>query len=180
MADKNAQNATLARPGGGTVTRPAGSGVTTWNPWNEMAEMRRQMDELFSRAFGYTPLSRMIPALPSDLNEPDVDIYETDDRVRLDAALPGFAPDQINVEVTADTVSIQGERKTFNEDEKAVQHRQSRMSGFTRFSASYSLPAEIDPNRVKANFRDGILHLEMPKTEQARTKGVKIRVEGAK
>lgn len=177
MADKNAQNATLARPGASSLTRPAGSGVTHWNPWNAMAEMQRQMDDLFSRAFGYTPLSRMIP---SDLNEPDVDIYETDDKIRLDAALPGFAPNQINVEATADTVSIQGERSTFNEDEKAVQHRQSRTSGFTRFSATYSLPVEIDPNRVKATFRDGMLHLELPKTEQARKKGVKINVEGAK
>jgi HSP20 family protein len=179
MAEKNAQNTALTRPGGGAMTRPGGAGLTQWNPWNEMAEMRRQMDDLFSRAFGYTPLSHLIPS-EAQIFEPDVDIYETDDKVLLDASLPGFAPDQINVEATGDTVTIQGERTAFNEDEKAVQHRQSRISGFTRFSATYSLPAEIDPNRVKATFRNGMLHLEMPKTEQARTKGVKIHVEGAK
>jgi HSP20 family protein len=174
MAEKNAPGASLAHRESGAL--PA----THWSPWNELAELRRQMDDLFSRAFGYTPLSRMIPALSGEtFTEPDVDICETDDNILVTAALPGYKPDQINVEATADTLSIKGERPPFSEYEQAVRHRQSRMMEFNSFSVSFSLPAEIDPNKIKANFRDGVLHLEMPKTEQARHKSIKVHVQAA-
>jgi HSP20 family protein len=139
--------------------------------------MRRQMDDLFSRALGYTPLSRMIPS-ETQISEPDVGIYETDDTVVV-TALPGYAPEQIHVEATDDTISIAGERKPFYEDEKAVSHRLSWISGMSRFHASYTLPSEIDPNKVKATFRNGVLQLEMPKTERSRAKSVKVNVRAS-
>jgi HSP20 family protein len=170
MAQKNPQNTAL--------TRREEGGLGPWNPWNQMAELHRQMDELFSRTFGYTPLSRMIPST-SEMWEPDVDIYETGDKVQVFAALPGYAPDQIHVESTSDSIRIWGERKPFQEDEKVIAHRRSWHSGFSRFSCSFSLPTEIDPNSVKATFHNGVLQLEMNKTEQAKTQPVQINVKGA-
>jgi len=176
MAQKNPQNIALAR------REESGGGLAPWSPsWSSygspLTELRRQMDDLFSQAFGYTPLSRLIPTA-SEAWEPDVDIYEMDDKVQVFAALPGYTLDQINVEATSDSVRIWGERKPLQEEEKAVSHRRGWLSGFSRFSASYSLPAEIDPNSIKATFHNGVLQMEMNKTEQARARAVKVNIEG--
>ncbi len=157
------------------ITRRPEEAVGRWSPWNEMTELRRHMDDLFSRAFGYTPLSRLLPK-DADTFEPDVDIYETGEKVRVFASLSGYTPDQIHVEATNESITISGERPALYEDDKARRHRHGNVSGFNRFFASYTLPCEIDPNKVTASFKNGILQLEMPKTEQARTKAVKIDI----
>ena len=164
------QGAALAHRGKGTLT--------LWNPWNEMTDLRRRMDELFSRSFGYTPLSRLIPGDGEDL-EPAVDIYETDDNVLAFAAVPGFTLKDLHLEAAPETIMISGERKAFYEDEKAVTHRANGVSGSISFHSLYTLPSEIDPNKVKATFDRGILRLEMPKTERARAKSVKVNVTAA-
>ena len=178
MSQKGAQGAPLTRSNEGAMNRRSDLAQSRWSPWSEMSELRRQMDDLFSRAFGYTPLSSMISG--ESMNDPDVDIYETDDQIVVTAAVPGYTPEQIQVEATEDAILIQGERQPVYENDKAVQHRQSRAHGYNRFSVSYTLPKEIDPNRVNATFRNGILHLEMPKTEQARSRPVKINIDAGK
>jgi len=154
------------------------TGLTRWNYRDEFAEMRRYMDDLFSRAFGYTPLSRLIPENGFN-EEPPVDIYTTDDKVMVHTALPGYTPEAIEVEATTNTLTIQGERKARYDTDKVVPERQSGMMGESRFRIYFTLPADIDPNKVKASFRHGILELEMPKTEQAKTRSVKVEVKSA-
>jgi glyoxylase-like metal-dependent hydrolase (beta-lactamase superfamily II) len=80
--------------GTGLMPRPEGA-VTTWNPWSEMTDLRRRMDDLFSQAFGYTPLSRLIPS-EFQAMEPEVDIHETDGAFQVLASLPGYKPEQID------------------------------------------------------------------------------------
>lgn len=168
MTEQSVQGTGLARRGE--------TGVGRFSPWNEFAEMKRQMDDLFGRAFGYTPLSRLIPSEASTF-EPDIDIYETEDKVMVYASLPGYRPNDINVEVTGDTVSIQGERQQYPEHEKARHFRRGWTSGLSQFSSSFTLPCEVEANKVKATFRDGVLNLEMPKTETAKTKAIKVNVQ---
>jgi|YelNatPaOPRAMG01_1025707.scaffolds.fasta_scaffold198997_2 HSP20 family protein len=162
---------------GTALTRRGEGALAPISPWEEIEDLRRHMDDLFSRVFGYTPLSRLIPSGPAF--EPAVDLYETDDKVMLYATLPGFSPDAIHVETTPDTVTIQGERKALfdSENQKAVAHRQGWVASEGSFSVSYTLPCEIDPNKVKATFRNGVLELDMPKSEHAKTKAVKIKVQ---
>jgi HSP20 family protein len=147
-----------------------------WTPRNELSEMRRQFDDLFARMFGYTPLSQMFPTALSQ-NEPAADIYETDDKIIAYAALPGFTPDALDVQASADTITIRGERKAVQEDDKAVAHRNNGLTGYSTVNVTYSLPCEIDPNKIKATFANGILNLEMPKTEKARNNSVKVKVK---
>ena len=170
VGQKNQPSTSLARAGD--------PGMSAWSPWNEMTDFRHRFDDLISRAFGYTPLSRL---LPSDMAgaEPAVDIYGTDDKILLFVALPGFGPDTINVEATRDTVTIHGECKPLYENANAVVYRQGWVCGAERVSATYSLPDEIDPNHIKATFKNGILELEMMKSEQARKKGVHVSVHAA-
>jgi HSP20 family protein len=92
------------------------------------------------------------------------------------AALPGYAPDSINVEATAEQLTISGERKPLYEDQNAALHRQNWVSGAGRFQVSYALPVEIEPNKVQASFQNGVLKLEMAKAEHVKRRTVKVNV----
>lgn len=170
MVGKKTQNTALAPR--------AEAGMTRWTLWNEMTDIRRQMDDLFSRAFGYTPLSQLLPGNGFNF-EPPVDIYTTEDKVFVCAALPGFTADAIDVEATPDTIIIQGERKALYDGEKTTSEQQSGYFGESQFCIQCTLPAEIDPHKVKSNFHDGILELEMTMTEKEKNKGVKVAVKAA-
>lgn len=159
--------------------RPAEGHVARWSPMDELTELRRHMDDLFSRMFGYTPISRLIPNEGLTF-EPQVDLYETEDKVVVCATIPGFTPKDINIEAAQNAVTISGERKPLYEGEKAVAHRRSGLDTASSFRISYTLPVEIDPNKVQATYDKGVLNVEMPKTEQARTKTVKVNVAPAK
>lgn len=153
-------------------------GMTRWSPWSEFATLRHQMDDLFSRAFGYTPLSRLMPE-EGFAYEPPFDIYTNDKEVMLCAALPGYTPDQIDVQAAPEVITIHGERKAIYDADKTVPERQSGMLGESRFQIHCTLPVEINPNAIKATFHNGILELKMPKTEQAKSKEVKVKVQPA-
>jgi len=137
------------------------------------------MDDLFSQAFGYTPLSRMIPS-EFQAMEPEVDIHETDGAFQVLASLPGYKPEQIDVHATDNTITIQGERKALYDNEKSKTHRNVGVSGSSHFRFAYTLPADIDSNKIRATFTNGVLHLELPKTEQARARSVKVQIQPGK
>lgn len=169
----------IGKKGKGTALAPhVEPGMTRWTPWQEMTDLRQQMDNLLSRPFGYTPLSQFIPSGNFEY-EPPVDIYTTDDKVFLYATLPGFTLDSIFVEATPEEITLHGERKALYDQDKAVPEQQSGTMGESRFRIQCTLPAEIDPNKIKATFRNGILELEMPRTDQAKTKTVKVAVKAA-
>lgn len=169
------KNAELTRPAEGAVA-PRGA----WSPWTEMAELRQRMDDLFARAFGHNPLSHLIPAEWKG-PEPTVDIHETETGFQLLASLPGYTPEQIRIEATGSGLVIQGERPALVEKakEKATTHRDNGLSGSSQFQFAYTLPAEIDPNRIAATFENGVLKLELPKTEKARPQSVKVAIQSA-
>jgi HSP20 family protein len=161
---------------GGTMTRQIESGVATWNPWSELAELRRRTDDLFGQSFGYTPLARLVPTELQEA-EPEVDIHETDAALQVLASLPGYTIEQIDVQATDQSFTIQGERKALFDEDKSQTHRSAGVSGSNRFFFSYTLPVDIDPKRIKATFANGVLQLELPKTEQARAKSVKVNIK---
>jgi HSP20 family protein len=158
------------------LTKRPEAAVTHWNLLDELTDMRRRMDGIFGHPFAYTPLSRLFT--DAEINSaPPVDIYTTDNQVLLYASVPGFTPESINVEATGDTITIRGERKQVYNADKAVPEKQSGSMEESSFNIQCSLPAEIDPNKIKCTLNHGILHLEMPKTEQAKHKSVKVAVK---
>ncbi len=158
---------------GTSVARRVATTPAVLSPWQVFDEMHRQLDELVGRPFGMYAANRWA----TDRADPAVDVFETDDSVVAFAALPGYAPDAIRVEATADTLSVQGEHGDLFADEKATAHRTTGLTGAGQFSVSYSLPVEIEPDKVKASFANGILRVDMPKAEHARPKGVTVTVE---
>jgi len=148
--------------------RPSG-----WiTPFVRMEEM---LDEFFRRPGGRT----MWPELPRIFEEaeqtPTVDIYEAGDDVIVKSDLPGIAKEDIEVNLTDDTITISGEKKREEKIEKKDYFRLERAYG--SFKRSFALPAEIQTAKAVATFKDGVLEVKIPKSEAAKKKEHKIKIE---
>jgi len=108
---------------------------------------------------------------------PPVDIYEDGDNLVLKAELPGINPDEVEIRVENNTLYLKGERKFEKEVKEQNYHRVERTYG--TFTRSFSLPNSVDPDKVVASYKDGVLTLTMPKKEEAKPKTIKINVTKA-
>lgn len=152
------------------------TGISTWNPWKEMEQTRQRMEALFGPVFGFPAFPRFAPTELMD-KEPEVDIHETDEAYQVLASLPGYTQDQIQIEATDTTLCVSGERQALVEKDKAKTHRNNGVSNSSSFTLAYTLPSEIDPKKIEATFANGVLQLNLPKTEQARSKSVKVAIK---
>jgi HSP20 family protein len=145
--------------------------IVKWEPFRDLLTTRREFDRLlreaFSPLFGETELSTRSWA-------PPVDIYETDNDIVLKAELPGMDAKDVEVRVEDNTLYLKGERKQEKEVKEQNYHRVERSYG--SFARSFSLPNSIDASKVKAEYKDGLLTLTMPKREEAKPKTIKIDV----
>ena len=106
---------------------------------------------------------------------PALDVYETDDEVVLKAEMPGLSKDQIEVNLTDSTLTVTGEKKKEAEVKEEHYYRSER--SFGSFSRTVHLPAEVKAAEAKATFKDGVLEVRLPKTEAARRKAIKVKVD---
>jgi HSP20 family protein len=105
---------------------------------------------------------------------PQIDAYEEDDKYIVNAALPGVEKDKINIEVNENSLTLSGENSYKKEvDEKNLYRNEIRHGKFVR---SFSFDKNIDADKVKANYKDGILKIDLPKKEDTRTNTRKIKV----
>jgi HSP20 family protein len=145
--------------------------IVRWEPFRDLVSAQRDFDRFFRGAFspltGETELSTRSWA-------PPVDIYETEDAIVLKAELPGVDPKDVEVRVEDNTLYLKGERKFEKEVKEQNYHRVERSYG--SFARSFSLPNSISTDKVKAEFKDGLLTLTMPKREEAKPKTIKIDV----
>ena len=146
------------------------SNMVPWEPFREMMSLRDAMNRLFEESVlrpGFLSGSET-----SSAGAP-VDVYETEDSVVLKAAVPGIKPEDIDVTITGDVLTIKGEFKPEEQTEKQRNFiRQERRFG--SFCRQLTLPTAIDSNHVSAIFENGILTLDMPKREEVKPKSVKI------
>lgn len=106
---------------------------------------------------------------------PSVDVFEKDDEVVVTAELPGIKKESINVDVTDSTLVLSGEkRKEEKIEEKDYYHLERSYGSFKR---SFHLPSTVQKEKIKAKFKDGILEIKMPKTEEAKKSKIKVNVE---
>ena len=145
--------------------------IVRWEPFRDLVTAQREFDRLFRDAFssqhGETEASTRTWA-------PPVDIYENGDNLVLKAELPGVNPDDVEVRVEDNTLYLKGERKFEKEVKEQNYHRVERSYG--TFARSFSLPNSIEPDKVTAEYKDGVLTLTMPKKEEAKPKTIKINV----
>ena len=129
------------------------------------------MDQIFGEFFGRTP-SKM--AATEAVWSPLVDIHETKDSFVVKAELPGVKQEGLQVSVEGDALTLKGERKLESQIKEDQYHRIERSYG--RFERVLLLPANVDPDGVKATYRNGVLEIQLPKREEAKPKAVKVEV----
>ncbi|MCS7225254.1 MAG: Hsp20/alpha crystallin family protein [Armatimonadetes bacterium] len=139
--------------------------LARWSPFAELEAFQRQMDRLFREFFG--DLTRREPGAWL----PPVDIYETEDKLVLQAELPGFNKDQIHIDVTDDRVTIRGQRESERKDDRTY-HLIERWDG--QFERSFRLGVEVEADKAEAHYRDGILTVEVPKKEARKSRRITI------
>lgn len=143
------------------------AGRSTWLPREPFVALRDEMENLLGR---YLPegssgwLSREFV--------PTFDLSETDDALEVRMDLPGMKPEEIEITVSGNMLRVHGERKEEEEEKKRTFHRVERRMG--AFSRSITLPCAIVESKVKAQERNGVVTITLPKTEPAKTHKVKI------
>jgi HSP20 family protein len=106
---------------------------------------------------------------------PSCDIYETDDEVVVKAEIPGVKKEDVKVSLQDNLLTLSGERKFEEETKKENYLRVER--GYGAFSRSFTLPPYVDATKISAEFKDGLLEVKLPKSEQAKPKQVEIKVK---
>jgi len=138
-------------------------------------EMERWFEEAFRRPF-FAPSWMPRFKLPeAGVTFPTVDIFEDGNDVIVKAELPGMKKEDIEVNISDDVITIRGEKKTEEKVEKKDYYRLER--SFGSFSRTLRLPAETQIDKAKAAFKDGVLEVRIPKTEEEVQKVRKITVE---
>ena len=139
--------------------------LVKWNPWREIEDMF----DRYTRANGGQELART-----GDWTPP-VDIAETDKAFVIRAEVPEVKKEDVSITVDNGILSIRGERKQEKEESGKTFHRIERSYG--EFTRSFTLPDNVDEKKIKALFKDGMLSLDIPKTEKAKPKAIEVKVE---
>ncbi len=141
-------------------------------PFQELTSLRQAMDRLFEDGPG-RPF-RLAPAFDEGL-APAVDVYETTDELLVKAPLPGVKPEELDINIADNILTIKGETKVEHEDKQGNYLRKECHYG--AFARSLALPAGLNTNKADANLESGMLTLTIPKAEEARPKVVEVKAK---
>jgi len=141
-----------------------------WDPFREI----ENMFDRYTRAVGW-PRSGSQEIMTTGDWSPRVDIAENDKEFVIKAEIPEVNKEDVKVSVDNGVLTIQGERKQEKEEKGKKFHRVERYYG--SFTRSFTLPENVDESKVKASFKDGMLNLNIPKTEKDKPKAIEVKVE---
>lgn len=144
--------------------------VQKYKPLGDLFDLKREMDSLFNARF---PRSFFDSYFSDDTWAPLVDIEEDKDAFTVTAELPGMKKDDINISIDDNTLVISGKRESKKEEKEKTYHRVERSYG--SFYRAISLPRDIDENRIKAAFNEGVLEISLPKSDKSKTKQIEIK-----
>jgi HSP20 family protein len=146
--------------------------IARWEPFNEMVSLRDAVSHLFEDAF-------IRPAWPLPFEgsawSMPVDVIETQDNVIVKAAVPGVKPEELDISITGDTLTIKGETKAEEKFEEGSYLRKERRFG--AFQRTLTLSVNVVADKAKAEFENGVLTLTLPKAEEAKPKSIKVKIK---
>ena len=144
--------------------------LVRWTPWRDMTTLHGRINRLFDDSF--FPIGGLDHGLDLAKWNPVVDIYDNDDTIVIKAELPGMDKKDIDIDVKDNVLTIKGERSYDNEVKEKNYHRRER--SFGAFRRSFRLPADIDANKIKAGYKDGVLKIDIPKPEEQKPKKITV------
>ena len=145
------------------------SNLTRWDPFNDMLTLREAMNQLLEDSFVRPAAARggqgFVPAL---------DVSETEDGYQVEAAVPGLKPEDLEITVENNVLTIKGETRQEKEDKQRSFHRIERRFG--SFQRTIALPNTVKPVAIKASLEHGVLRLEIPKAEEVKPRKISVNV----
>ena len=147
--------------------------IVRWRPMRDMMNVQDEMNRLFDRFFGKELWDE--DEQLSQMNWfPVVDIKENKDEFAVFAELPGMKKEDVHITFSDGKLVIEGERKKEQEEKEANYHRVERSYG--KFCRTFQLPSGIQANKIAADFKDGILKVKLPKSEEVKPKEIEVKV----
>jgi HSP20 family protein len=144
--------------------------LVRWDPVRDMMSLREAMDRLFEESFvrprGVLAPVEGVPTLA-------LDVFESDDDVTVRASIPGVNPDDIDISVKGDVLTIKGQTSEEREEKQGNYHLRERRYG--AYQRSVNLPAPVNTDKAEAEFKNGVLTLTLPKVEEVKPKSIKIK-----
>lgn len=144
------------------------------SPFRRMSNLRDEIDQVFDRMF----------QSPWDVTRenqfmagwtPSIDLYEDKDSLVVKAELPGMKKEDIDISLHEGLLTISGERKQEKKEKSAETYRSERFVG--RFQRTFTLPTKVDDARITAAYKDGVLTVTLPKSEEAKPKQITVNAE---
>ena len=148
------------------------SQLTRWEPFRDLISLREAMDQLLKESY-VRPGTEMLASRAAGALA--VDMYETDEAVVVKTATPGVDPQDIDISITGDTLTIKGETKV--EEEIQEENYLCRERRYGAFSRSLTIPVAVQADEAEAEFEDGVLTLMLPKAEQVKPKAIEIKAK---
>ena len=147
--------------------------IVRWDPLRNVSTLQDRINRMFNEAFaGSTDFEDEVGM---SAWRPAVDIFDTDNAMVIKAELPGIKKDDVSIDVKGDVLIIKGERFFDKEIKEEDYYRKER--SFGKFQRSFTLPDAVNPEAIKANFKNGVLEIEVPKPEGKKPKQININVE---
>jgi HSP20 family protein len=142
------------------------------SPFNRFAELQRELDQWFNGALPDGRTRHGVRAWA-----PPMDVQETPGEVQCTLEVPGVDPSDMDIQIEDGVLTISGERRQEQTSQANGVHVSERRFG--RFVRTLRLPVQVDADRVSARYENGLLHISLPKTEQARARRIEIQAAGA-
>jgi HSP20 family protein len=146
--------------------------LVRWEPFRDLVSLREAMDRLFEESFVRSQTDWLAPTEAGALA---VDMYETDDAVVVKSAIPGIKPEDIDITVAGDTLTIKGETKS--EEEVKEENYVRREMRYGSFARTLAVPTSVVADKAEAEFEDGVLTLTLPKAEEVKPEAIQIKAK---
>jgi HSP20 family protein len=175
---------TKPRPAAETTAAPPAPAGASPERWSPLTSLRDEIDRLFDdfdpfarRAAHLWPFGAMPAARASSAGAPPMDLVERSDAFELALELPGLSREDVEIRLAGDALIVSGEKREEHEAREGGHvHRERRFGSFRR---SLRLPDGTDPKRIEASFKDGVLRVVLPKSEEARREERRIEVKAS-
>jgi HSP20 family protein len=142
--------------------------LTRWDPFRELTTLRDEMNRMFGRPAG-------APGGAGVTWSPPVDVFDTPEAIILKAELPGLKPEDVELTVDDNVLSLRGERRFQEKVEDGRYYRLERAYG--QFSRSMALPQGVRADEISAVFSDGVLEVRVPKTEEVKPRKISVQAQ---
>lgn len=146
--------------------------LVRWDPWTTLPTLQDRINRLFEDTFPTRQTGAEEEMSLMDWR-PTVDTYEEGDNIVIKAELPGVKKEDVSIDVKNNVLTLKGERK--HEDNVEDENYYRRECAYGKFQRAFTLPDSVDPDKIEASYKDGILKVTVPKTEESKAKKIEIK-----